>query len=119
MNKGRKLKDYDRPYIFAVQKMIDENPKIHLNITDFAQRVGLNEFKLKMGFREIFKKGIHQYRLAVRLQRAMALLEDTDRTIEEIAYIVGFDSRDGFSNAFKREFKHSPRYWRNRISVVA
>ena len=114
-----KIKDYDIPYIFAAQKIIDDNPKIDFKITDLAQKVGINEFKLKHGFRILFKKGVHQYRLAVRLQQAKSKLEETDLTIEEIAYTVGFKSRDGFANAFKKEFKISPRYWRNQLSVVA
>ncbi|HEX9508922.1 MAG TPA: AraC family transcriptional regulator [Puia sp.] len=114
-----KIKDYDIPYIFAAQKIIDDNPKIDFKITDLAQKVGINEFKLKAGFKVIFKKGVHQYRLGVRLQQAKSKLEETDLTIEEIAYTVGFKSRDGFTNAFKKEFKTSPRYWRNRLAIGA
>lgn len=114
-----KIKDYDMPYIFAVQKIIDDNPKIDFTITDLAQKVGINEFKLKHGFKILFQKGVHQYRLGVRLQQAKIKLEETDLTIEEIAYTVGFKSRDGFANAFKKVFKISPRYWRNQLLVVA
>jgi AraC-like DNA-binding protein len=109
----RKIKDYDMPHILAAQKIIDENLKIHFKISDLAQRVGINEFKLKHGFRALFKKGVHQYRLHIRLSKAKALLEETDLTISEIADSVGFESRDGFSNAFKKEFKRSPRQWRD------
>lgn len=114
-----KIKDYDMPYIFAVQKLIDDNPKIDFTITDLALKVGINEFKLKYGFKVLFKKGVHQYRLGVRLQQAKNKLEETDLTIEQIAYTVGFKSRDGFANAFKKEFKISPRYWRSQLAIVA
>ncbi len=115
----RKIKDYDLPYIFAAQKIIDENPKIDFKIPDLAQKVGINEFKLKAGFKAMFKMGVHQYRIGVRLQQAKNKLEETDLTIEEIAHRVGFKSRDGFTNAFKKEFKISPRYWRNHLPIVA
>ena len=119
MSNRRKVKDYDMPYILAVQKIIEDNPKNHFKITDLAQRVGINEFKLKYGFKAIFNKGIHEYRQSIRLQNARNLLEETDLTIEEIANTVGFDSRDGFSNAFKKEFKRSPRHWRNELPFVS
>ena len=119
LSEKTKIKTYDLPYIFAAQKIIDENPKIDLRIPDLAQKVGINEFKLKVGFRQMFKKGVHQYLLGVRLQHAKNKLEETDLTIEEIAYTVGFKSRDGFANAFKKEFKISPRYWRNQLPSVA
>jgi AraC-like DNA-binding protein len=115
----RKVKDYDMPQILAAQKMIDENPKIHFKIADLAQRVGINEFKLKHGFKQLFKKGVHQYRLHIRLRKAKTLLEETDLTIAEIADSVGFESRDGFSNAFKKEFKLSPRHWRNDLQDIS
>jgi AraC-like DNA-binding protein len=114
-----KIKDYDIPHIFAAQKLIDDNPKVDYKITDLAQKVGINECKLKYGFKVIFKKGVHQYQLSVRLQHAKNKLEETDLTIEQIAYTVGFKSRDGFANAFKKEFKISPRYWRNQVEIVA
>ncbi|MHA4806560.1 helix-turn-helix domain-containing protein [Flavitalea flava] len=119
MNRRVKIKDYDMPYILEVRKIIDDNPKLNVKITDLAQKVGINECKLKYGFKEIFKKGVHQYRLSLRLQNARDLLEGTDRTIEEIAYAVGFESRDGFSNAFKKEFKRSPRHWRNELLTLS
>lgn len=115
---SRKIKDYDIPFIFAAQKIIDDDPKIDFTITDLAQKVGINEFKLKHGFKVIFNKGVHQYRLEARLLQAKNKLRETDLTIEEIAYKVGFKSRDGFANAFKKEFKMSPRYWRNLAASV-
>lgn len=113
-----KIKEYDMPYIFAAQKIIDDNPKNDFKIPDLAQKVGINECKLKRGFRVIFNKGVHEYRLGVRLQHAKNKLEETDLTIEEIAYTVGFKSRDGFTNAFKKLFKISPRYWRNQVAIL-
>ncbi len=113
-----KTKSYDIPFILEAQKIIDECPERRLTITALALEVGINAFKLKLGFKEITKKTIHQYRLKVRLQLAKNLLEETDFTIEEIAYKVGFDSRDGLANAFKKEFNLSPRQWRNEQFVL-
>lgn len=112
MSTNYRIKDYDMPYIVAARKIIDENPKLNHKISDLAQHVGINEFKLKRGFRSLLNKGVHEYRLSVRLAHAKNLLEDTDLTIEEVAFAVGFRSRDGFSNAFKKVFKQSPRNWR-------
>ncbi len=82
----KSIKSYDIPYIVAAREMIDADPKRHLTITDLALQVGINTFKLKQGFKEIFNNTIHQYRLEVRLAIAKKLLEETDLTIEEIAY---------------------------------
>lgn len=117
MSIKQRIKDYDIPRIYAAQKLIDDNLKTHFKITELAQKVGLNECKLKYGFKTILNKGVHEYRLSKRLKYAKYLLENTEKTISEIGYIVGFDSREGFSNAFKREFKQSPKFWRTEADL--
>lgn len=107
-----KTKSYDIPFILAAQKLLEENPGQQLTITAIALEVGINSFKLRSGFKEIFKKTIHQYRIVLRLDLAKQLLEETDLTVSEIAYKTGFDSRDGFARSFRRKFHSSPRDWR-------
>jgi AraC-like DNA-binding protein len=105
-------KSYDIPFIMDAQKILEEDPARQLTITALALEVGINSFKLRIGFKEIFKQTIHQYRLDLRLDKAKQLLDETDLTIAEIAYKVGFDSRDGFARCFRKRFKASPREWR-------
>lgn len=105
-------KSYDIPFIMDAHKILEEDPARQLTITALALEVGINSFKLRIGFKEIFKQTIHQYRLDLRLDKAKQLLDETDLTIGEIAYKVGFDSRDGFARCFRKRFNASPREWR-------
>jgi len=107
-----KTKLYDIPAIEKAKQIIETDPSEHFYISTLAEKVGLNEFKLKLGFRELFKTGPYQYLLQLRLQQAKTLLEDTDLTINEIADHVGFKSYNGFSTTFKRLFKLSPTHYR-------
>jgi GntR family transcriptional regulator/MocR family aminotransferase len=50
--------------------------------------------------------------LEQRLARAAALLRDTDRTVTDIAYAVGFGSTSRLSEAFSRRHGVSPSVWR-------
>jgi AraC-like DNA-binding protein len=45
---------------------------------------------------------------SIRLQYAKELLKNTDKTISEIAYEVGFNNPSWFSRAFKEEFGYTP-----------
>ncbi len=45
---------------------------------------------------------------SVRLKKAKEMLHDSDKTISEIAYSVGFNDPSWFSRAFKEEFGFSP-----------
>ena len=110
------IKSYDFPYIIEAQQIIAADPARQLTITALALEVGINSFKLRVGFKQLFKTTIHQYRLNLRLNLAKQLLTETDLTISEIAYKTGFDSRDGFARCFRRRVRESPREWR-KISL--
>ncbi|HEV3250554.1 MAG TPA: AraC family transcriptional regulator [Puia sp.] len=110
--KAETIKSYDFPYIFEAQKILNDNPARQLTITALALEVGINSFKLRIGFKQLFKTTIHQYRLGLRLNLATQLLSETDLTISEIAYKSGFDTRDGFARCFRRKYHESPREWR-------
>jgi AraC-like DNA-binding protein len=112
------IKSYDFPYIFQVQNILVADPACQLTITALALEVGINPFKLRVGFKQLFKTTIHQYRLDLRLSLAKQLLSETDLTISEIAHKTGFDSRDGFARCFRRKCRESPREWRKNIIPI-
>ena len=116
--KAETIKSYDFPYILEAQKILISNPARQLTITALALEVGINSFKLRVGFRQLFKSTIHQYRLNLRLNLAKQLLSETDLTISEIAYKTGFDSRDGFARSFRGRFRATPREWRKKITAL-
>jgi transcriptional regulator GlxA family with amidase domain len=86
-------------------------------ISALALEVGINSYKLREGFKQLYNMTVYQFRLYLRLEVAMQLLEDTDLTIEQIAYKVGFDSRDSLSRCFRKKFSRSPREWRNEQAL--
>ena len=109
-----RTKLYDIPAIELAKSIIDKDPISHIHIPMLADKAGINEFKLKIGFRELFRTSPYKYRLGLCLERAKALLEETDDTIDQIAGKVGFDTYNGFSTAFKKAFNIPPTVYRNR-----
>lgn len=107
------IKEYDIPAILEARHIIEVNLKEHICIPKLAEKCGLNEFKLKLGFRELYNTSPYKYLVHLRLQHAKALLEDTDLTINQIADRIGFESYNGFSTAFKKAYKLSPTFYRN------
>jgi AraC-like DNA-binding protein len=112
-----RTKLYDVPAIELAKKIIERDFVSHIHIPMLADKAGINEFKLKVGFRELFQTSPYQYRLRLCLAKAKELLEDTDDTIDQIAYKVGFDTYNGFSTAFKKAFCIAPTEYRNRQSA--
>jgi AraC-like DNA-binding protein len=108
---------YDVPAIEMAKAIIEKDPASHIHIPMLADRAGINEFKLKQGFRELFRTSPYQYRLHLCLEKAKVLLEETDDTIDQIASKVGFDTYNGFSAAFKKAYSIAPTEYRNRQSA--
>jgi AraC family transcriptional regulator, transcriptional activator of the genes for pyochelin and ferripyochelin receptors len=79
-----------------------------LTIPYLAAAVGLNEFKLKEGFRHRFNSSPHRMLTGLRMQHAWALLE-TGCQVAEAAYQVGFGHPGNFSAAFTRYFGRMPK----------
>jgi AraC family transcriptional activator of pyochelin receptor len=113
-----RTKLYDVPAIELAKSLIEKDPVNHLHIPILADRAGINEFKLKQGFRELFQTSPYQYRLHLCLKKAKELLEETDDTIDQIASKVGFGTYNGFSTAFKKAFQVAPSEYRNRLTDV-
>ncbi|MBH8571583.1 helix-turn-helix transcriptional regulator [Nostocaceae cyanobacterium CENA369] len=93
----------------AILNQTLQNPPSLLNL---ARQIGLNDFKLKRGFREMFGTTVCGYVQSLRLEQAQQLLLGTNLTIAEIASQVGYESISHFSYLFKRRFGVTPRDYR-------
>ncbi len=65
--------------------MINDRVHCRSNLSEIAQHVGLNEYKLKRGFKETFNNTVFGYLTEQRLQLAKQYLLDTQQTAAEIS----------------------------------
>jgi len=105
---------YEVEGIQAAGEMIRKNLRYHFIIREIAQKVGMNEFKLKNGFRELFGNGVYEYLRTERMQEARSLLNDRGRSIKEVAALTGYRSVNSFIKAFKKKFGQTPGEFRKR-----
>jgi len=105
---------YEVDSIQAARDMIRKNIRYHFVIREIAQKVGMNEFKLKNGFRELFGNGVYEYLRSERMQVARSLLADSGRSIKEIASMTGYRSVNSFIKAFKKMYGVTPGDFRKR-----
>lgn len=82
-------------------------------ITELATSYGINEYKLKYGFKALFDTSIYQYVLNKRLILAKSLLLQSQKSLKEIAYDLGYSSPQHFSNHFKHHYGYTPKSVRN------
>lgn len=82
-----------------------ENPP---SLTELANRIGTNTTKLKKGFKAQFGVPVFKYLQNERLKKAYNLIKYEQKTIQEAAWAVGYDSLGSFSNAFEKKFGYRP-----------
>lgn len=82
-----------------------DNPPSLLGL---ARQVGLNDYKLKRGFRQVFGTTVFGYLHAYRMEKARILLAERQMKAKDVAKMVGYASHSRFTAAFKRKFGVSP-----------
>ena len=103
----------DKEKIIAVRDLINERLTDPPNLSEISRMVGLNEYKLKRGFKETFRHTVFGYLTDQRLLLAHQYLRDTQKTAAEISFELGYTSPQYFNNAFKKKFGKTPFSVRN------
>src|SRR5688500_8007707 len=77
-----------------------------------AAAAGLSRAHFTREFRRAFGETPHAYLLTRRLERAAALLRNTNRSIPDVCFSVGLQSLGSFTTSFKRAFGVTPAAYR-------
>ena len=88
-----------------------ENPP---SLIELARQVGLNDYKLKRGFRQVFGTTAFGCLYHHRMEQARKLLEENCSTVMKVAQAVGYTSSTSFSAAFKKKFGVPPKNYKLR-----
>jgi transcriptional regulator GlxA family with amidase domain len=84
-----------------------------------AQVSGVSEAHFARSFKQAFGVPPHRYLLTRRIERATALLRDTDQPIIDIAFQTGWESLGTFGRTFRDITGESPRVVRERARAAA
>jgi AraC-like DNA-binding protein len=101
--------DYDKERILFARDCLLKNIDSPPTLSQLARMAGLNEFKLKKGFKETFNQTVFEYLSDVRLETARNDLLNTGKSVTEIACELGYSSLQHFSAAFSKKFGVSPK----------
>jgi AraC-like DNA-binding protein len=84
-----------------------------LTVADLAHEAGMSRAHFSREFKRAFGESPHTYLLTRRLERAAALLRNTDRPVTEICFAVGLGSLGSFTTSFARIYGMSPGAYRS------
>jgi transcriptional regulator GlxA family with amidase domain len=97
------------PRLTAAIRLMEGSIEEPLTIARIAAETGLSARSLQTLFARHLGAAPHAYYLDLRLDAARRLLQQSRRSIVEIAVACGFASASGFSRAFRHRYQRSPR----------
>ncbi|UUU36110.1 AraC family transcriptional regulator [Streptomyces sp. CA-210063] len=89
-----------------------------LDVPALARIAHVSEAHFTRTFRTTFGETPHRYLQRRRVERAMFLLRETDRSVTDICFEVGFGSPGTFSRTFRDIVGRSPREYRKEAVPV-
>ena len=99
-------------HLLRAKDLADARYREPLDVRTLARAAHLSPAHFSREFRRAFGEPPHQYLLTRRLERAAALLRDTDRSVADICFAVGLRSVGSFTTSFRRAYALSPTAYR-------
>ena len=95
--------------ITAIEQNFENN---QFGVPELAEHVQMSQMQVYRKLKALTGETPSVLIRKTRLQKGKKLLENTDLTISEIAYKIGFSDPNYFSRTFQKEFRKSPRDFR-------
>ena len=108
---SREVEDLNRRLLRARDAM-DRSYAEPLDVRAVAAVAHLSEAYFIRSFRDAFGETPHRYLQRRRVERSMFLLRETDRSVTDICFDVGFTSRGTFSRTFREIVGEAPSSYR-------
>lgn len=99
-------------YLLRAKDLADARYAELITVDDLAAAAGLSRAHFSRMFTRTFGESPRSYLQTRRLERAAALLRHTDRTVADIAFMVGLRSVGSFTTTFGRVYGLPPAAYR-------
>lgn len=99
-------------HLLRAKDLADARYSEPLEVDDLARAAGLSKAHFSREFRRTFGESPYAYLLTRRLERAAALLRNTDHSVAEICLEVGLQGVGSFTTSFKRMYGTTPTAYR-------
>lgn len=104
--------------IMKIQVWLEENLATKKTFQDIAQMFSLSLRTLKRRFKNATGETPLQYLQRLRVEKARQMLESSHRTVQEIAYEVGYDYSGSFCKVFKQHTNLQPNEYRKQAQFM-
>lgn len=104
-----KFSNYDINSLYEAREILESSYQNPPSIKELSRRVHLNDFKLKFGYKKLFKQTLYQSVLSTRMLRAKELLAENELNLTQISQEIGYKNIQSFNTAFLKYFGIKPK----------
>ncbi|MBO7746364.1 response regulator [Paenibacillus sp. MWE-103] len=101
--------------VASMKKFIKDHASEDLSLERVAAAVDRNPFYVSKLFKSQFGMNYIDYLTECRMEAAKQLMRETDKSLKEITYDVGYRDPNYFSRVFKKIVGHSPTDYRKTL----
>ena len=108
---------YIPPIIQSIRGFLNENFDRKITLENLASKYNLDPFYLQKQFKRYIGRSPSQYVIYLRMTQAKIMMRTTNRSINEIAAIVGIDNTSLFIRQFRKHEGKNPLQYRKDWST--
>lgn len=111
---SKKAPEWTKELKEMIQDQMDTN--MSLSLQQASDELEINPAYLSREFSKYFDNlSFGDYIRKMRIEKAMALIDTTDYSLTEIAYLTGFSDQSHFNRIFKKQTGENPSAFRKKI----
>lgn len=104
----RVLKKEDIEKILLAKQLVEHDLQRPNSLMELSRKAGINDYKLKRGFKEVTGHTVFGYLYKIRMEKAYYFLSKEKKTVNEVAFLVGYKNAQHFITAFKKQYSILP-----------
>ncbi|WP_316825192.1 AraC family transcriptional regulator [Pedobacter miscanthi] len=101
-----KQEDIDK--IMLAKQLVEHDLQKPSSLIELSRKAGINDYKLKKGFKELTGHTVFGYLYKIRMEKAHYFLSKEKRSVNEVAFLVGYKNAQHFIAAFKKKYHILP-----------
>jgi len=109
------LKGFQDTQVGQALELIHKQPAISWTVEKLAQEVGMSRSRFADRFGSLVGQGPMSYLSDWRLQKALSLLDNRGRSVQQVAAETGYQSPAAFTRAFAGKFGIAPTKYRQSL----
>ena len=99
----------------AARRFIEENYSQVITLTDLASRFHLDPSYLSRLFSKEYGETVTAFITRIRIEHAIELMQDPEKRLDTISFLVGYDDYHYFSRVFRKKMGLSPSEYRKAM----